>query len=476
MERKRTSRLRIAPDNIENLNQDEIFVFGSNLEGHHAGGAANYAFKKFGAIWGEGDGLTGQSYAIPTMHGGIDAIKPYIDKFISYAKTNKGKKFLVTRVGCGIAGFYDNQMAPLFKEAIKLDNVFLPRRWVEILLADKKIQEFLGEALDDCDFYRLHAVREDDLIKLSEKYRPQILKGDKSNLPKIKVRYITPDEKFGFTDFGDCFMLRNKELYVFTDNVEFTNVFNRDMLDCYFRGECERKESVRKVYFAGVETRYRDSCGDKIYSGDVLKVRYECLALGTFGSNSDEYGMNARYAFVLDNHCLFPEDCERMTRVGTAFYDVDKHKQVDVSAYCQRFQGGFPGDAVSREEKLIMAKHTPKFNREETMTEVSDINDESNENKQNNNTSTMQKIGRIKSWYIDPDDPNGNRVMYTIHNYLMVKIVDGEKFYAALSDTSTNEDWAVALEMGEFELNGMKFNARFDDAKGNTQYTNVSKS
>ena len=192
MERKRTSRLRISPDHIENLNQDEIFVFGSNLEGHHAGGAANYAFKRFGAIWGEGDGLTGQSYAIPTMHGGIDAIKPYIDKFISYAKNHKGKKFLVTRIGCGIAGFYDNQMAPLFKEAIKLDNVFLPRRWVEILLADKKIQEFLGEALDDCDFYRLHAVREDDLIKLSEKYRPQILKGDKSNLPKIKVSISLP--------------------------------------------------------------------------------------------------------------------------------------------------------------------------------------------------------------------------------------------------------------------------------------------
>lgn len=86
----------------------------------------------------------------------------------------------------------------------------------------------------------------------------------------------------------------------------------------------------------------------------------------------------------------------------------------------------------------------------------------------------MNRIGRIKSWYVDPNDPNGRKIMYTTHHYLLVTIVDGQKFYAALHDTYTDEDGAIALEIGDFELNGMKFNARFDDFRGNTNYTNVS--
>jgi len=91
-----------TPDRITELKANEIFVFGSNLAGAHAGGAAHIAFKKFGAIWGQGVGLQGQSYAIPTMQGGVETIEPYVTEFIHFAKSHPEYTFLVTRIGCGI--------------------------------------------------------------------------------------------------------------------------------------------------------------------------------------------------------------------------------------------------------------------------------------------------------------------------------------------------------------------------------------
>ena len=124
---------RITPRNVDKLAANEIFVFGSNLSGMHGGGAARTAVRKFGAIMGRGVGLQGQSYGIPTMHGGVDAIKPYIDDFIAFAKMNPELKFLVTRVGCGIAGFRDSEIAPLFAPAANIENVALPESFWEII-------------------------------------------------------------------------------------------------------------------------------------------------------------------------------------------------------------------------------------------------------------------------------------------------------------------------------------------------------
>ena len=125
---------RISADIINNLKPNEIFVFGSNLDGMHGGGAALAAYNKFGAIWGQGVGLQGQSYGIPTMHGGVDVIKPYVDEFINFAKSHPELKFLVTRIGCGIAGFRDEEMAPLFKDAIEIENIYLPKSFYNILV------------------------------------------------------------------------------------------------------------------------------------------------------------------------------------------------------------------------------------------------------------------------------------------------------------------------------------------------------
>lgn len=124
---------RYTPEHITSLGPNEIFVFGSNLAGRHGGGAAYAAYKKFGAVWGQGVGLFGQSYAIPTMQGGVDTIRPYVDEFIQFAKARPELKFYVTRIGCGIAGFRDADIAPLFAAALALPNVILPRTFVDCL-------------------------------------------------------------------------------------------------------------------------------------------------------------------------------------------------------------------------------------------------------------------------------------------------------------------------------------------------------
>ena len=118
-------------ERISELRENEIFVFGSNLAGAHGGGAAWLAYRRFGAVWGEGVGLHGRTYAIPTMQGGVDTIKPYVDDFILFAKEHRELTFLVTRIGCGIAGFRDEEIAPLFREAICVENIILPKEFVE---------------------------------------------------------------------------------------------------------------------------------------------------------------------------------------------------------------------------------------------------------------------------------------------------------------------------------------------------------
>jgi hypothetical protein len=122
-----------TPEHIDSLLPNEVFVFGSNLAGHHGGGAARTALKRFGAIYGQGVGLQGQSYAIPTMQGGVETIQPYVDDFIKFAETNQDLFFYVTRIGCGIAGFRDEEIAPLFANALSITNVCLPISFVDYL-------------------------------------------------------------------------------------------------------------------------------------------------------------------------------------------------------------------------------------------------------------------------------------------------------------------------------------------------------
>lgn len=129
---------KYTPEHITELGPDDIFVFGSNLRGMHLGGAARVARQKFGAIMGQGEGPQGQSYAIPTMQGGVETIKPYVDRFTALAREWDQNTFYVTRIGCGIAGFTDEQIAPLFEEAYDLYNVRLPKSFAEIIERNRR--------------------------------------------------------------------------------------------------------------------------------------------------------------------------------------------------------------------------------------------------------------------------------------------------------------------------------------------------
>lgn len=126
-----------TPDFIDALLPRQIFVFGSNALGYHTGGASGTARKKFGAVWGQPEGLQGQSYAIPVDYGKNvrkDAeVKAAVDRFIAFAKEHEDLFFFVTRVGCGIAGYHDEEMAQYFKAALDLKNVSLPKSFVDAL-------------------------------------------------------------------------------------------------------------------------------------------------------------------------------------------------------------------------------------------------------------------------------------------------------------------------------------------------------
>lgn len=125
--------LRVTPDPVVSLAPNQVFVFGSNDAGHHDGGASRLALERFGAVYGQGSGLQGQSYAIPTMNKQLWEIERSVEEFIAFADAHPDMTFLVTRIGCGVAGFTEMDIAPLFARAYSLPNVYLPEEFWKIL-------------------------------------------------------------------------------------------------------------------------------------------------------------------------------------------------------------------------------------------------------------------------------------------------------------------------------------------------------
>lgn len=139
--------MRITPDIVEKLEKNQIFVFGSNQSGRHGKGAAKTALG-FGAKFGQAEGLQGNAYGIPTKDKtisrtlSINEIKPYVDRFIEFAKQNPNLIFLVTEIGCGLAGYKVKDIATLFEEAIKVKNICLPVRfWHKLINKIRKVDE-----------------------------------------------------------------------------------------------------------------------------------------------------------------------------------------------------------------------------------------------------------------------------------------------------------------------------------------------
>ena len=126
---------RITPEWINTLKENEIFVFGCRNSGRHFDGASNFALKHFGAVMGQREGRQGQSYAIPTIGGtiGLNEIRKSVDTFTKYATEHPELHFLVTPIGCGIAGFSPSEIAPLFKDCLTMKNVALPKSFINII-------------------------------------------------------------------------------------------------------------------------------------------------------------------------------------------------------------------------------------------------------------------------------------------------------------------------------------------------------
>lgn len=370
---------RIIDDLITNLSKCEIFVFGSNLYGKHHRGAARMAHRNFGAQWGVGVGPTGQCYAIPTMHGDIEDIKPYVDDFIEYARLHPNNRFLVTRVGCGIAGFKDKDMAALFKEARHLPNVNFPIEWITTIYED----DCLDAYITGCEPEKKvcpspAAITEEDLIRLCDEYRYVIGSGVIVPLPKIRIRYVRDRDRFGYAAFGNFFMTPDRELYVWTRDKEFKDLHNQDLVEEIFGDECrERGKYFHRAIFAGVETPLKDIYGNSLYTGDVIRVwlkgdnqsyskEYKkdnsmLLALGTLGNNEGEN--TAYYACPLDNHCVVPEMCSRIERYGSVFYMLDwNERPTTIMQRCLSFQG-ISSKKLKQEDKEVLARYTPNFDK-----------------------------------------------------------------------------------------------------------------
>ena len=124
---------RMTPDRVDHLKDGQIFVFGSNPMGNHNGGAACDALLYFGAVMGQGEGLQGRSYAIPSTDG-MDSLSKHVRTFVDFADKHPELTFLVTRIGCGVAGYTYQEVAPLFAGVVDMENVWLPKEfWEEII-------------------------------------------------------------------------------------------------------------------------------------------------------------------------------------------------------------------------------------------------------------------------------------------------------------------------------------------------------
>lgn len=157
---------RITPYNITELEENEIFVFGSNPSGVHKGNAASTAMQ-FGAIMGQPVGAQGRTYAMPSKN--LENFKKYIADFLVYAEQHPELTFLVTEIGCGISKHTPSEIAPLFKDAVRLENIHLPFLFWDVLNGGVKgrIRQIAEqESLSIPDFYARTGISPVELMNI----------------------------------------------------------------------------------------------------------------------------------------------------------------------------------------------------------------------------------------------------------------------------------------------------------------------
>lgn len=304
-------------ERITALKPNEIFVFGSHLAGSHGGGAAFIAFCKFGAKWGQGVGLQGQSYAIPTMQGGVETIKPYVDEFIEFARQHPEYKFLVTRIGCGIAAFRIEEIAPLFKDALDVENVILPQDFVEVLSREQEKTHPLVSTWD----------AETDFL---EKYRVLITKAKRGDsVAYCQVKELRAKEFRNTVEIANQgrYVTENGTEYVFPDDSEMmrkTVFYEHEIclpetlqgceqtivevqnIDCLYAG-VELKEQGYNPAVLNMASRRNPGGGVTTGAGaqeETLFRRTNLFrSLYQFAPYAEQYGIKrARYQYPLDRN------------------------------------------------------------------------------------------------------------------------------------------------------------------------------
>ncbi|MBR5639671.1 MAG: TIGR02452 family protein [Muribaculaceae bacterium] len=240
-----------TPERIIELKSNEIFVFGSNLAGSHGGGAASLAYNRFGAVWGQGVGLQGQSYAIPTMQGGVETIKPYVDQFIEFASSHPELKFFVTRIGCGIAGFKIEEIAPLFENAIDIPNVILPKDFVEVM------QRQINDTNQNVHTWD----SEKDFLKEYRVLMEKVKRGVPNAYSLVK--------KLRIKEFRNTIDIVNQGYYVTESGVEYRFPSDADMTrnTVFYKDEVHLADSPKNDEPTIVEVRNIDC----LYAGVELK-------------------------------------------------------------------------------------------------------------------------------------------------------------------------------------------------------------
>ena len=234
-----------TPERITELKRNEIFVFGSNLAGAHGGGAARLAYERFGAVLGQGVGLQGQSYAIPTMQGGVETIKPYVDEFITFSQSRPDLKFYVTQIGCGIAGFKVAEIAPLFQDAIDVVNIILPKEFVDVITTDNNFN--LERFIEVQKLYYEQALKEiQDGLKRSHWIWfifPQLsILGHSWNAKYYGISgYDEAHQEIAAVDiFGDLDAMKVRSCMTLFDAVSPDDIFEQ-VLEIFYHGTCCKK-------------------------------------------------------------------------------------------------------------------------------------------------------------------------------------------------------------------------------------------
>lgn len=362
----------VLTSKVTELSKCEIFVFATDFQGSHTRSAARFACKKFGATQGK-LGRQGQCYALPVDFNNIDAMLPYFEEFFEYVKSHPNNRFLITRMSYEkndsnkkSIDRKDETMAQLFSEIAGLTNIAMPIEWLSVMiektLVPPKKEYECPEAID-----------EDVLKNLCKQYRYEIGTGMKTCVPSIRVRYVLEEGKFGYVMFGR-FFFHNDDMYVFLPdekNDKITDEERRESANIVmevFNDECWNWGIARKVIFAGVKTPFKDTLGDWIYTGDVVK------ATKNNGGGLQAFPVSVNtvcglYAFMLDNHYVALQECNQFERLGTVFYQLDKtEKPIKVNVRNANFRDeAYGGYRTSGNYDLAMTKiqFTPGFDQED---------------------------------------------------------------------------------------------------------------